>query len=445
MRTRRLRQTYAGSREHQRALGSSLLFAALLISAGCSSSRPLMPAPSLYLDTPTPLFETLPDELQGDHLNLLFVTDREPINEAGQPLVYGFGRSASVAFGTVQVVLGNGLDWDDVLSSSLNGERKKKDVVLSLGETVELRRFPETPLGVVLDESGGIETDPEIVALVDTAEASLYHEIDLRLALTAKNEVVIFIHGYATDFSEGAFKLAELWHYLGREGIPLLFSWPAGHGGAKGYAYDSESGEFCVYHLKELLRLLARHDGIEAIHIIAHSRGTDVATSALRELVIESRAAGYDPRARLKVQNLVLAAPDLDMSVVEQRLIAENVGLGIDRVTIYTSQGDKAIRLSEKLRSGLRRLGRVGKGDLGEERTDDLLVWERVINVDFVDFEGAADRFGHSYVLTNPAASSDLIMLLRYGFAPGTENGRPLEYLGAGFWRIPEDYPPPPE
>jgi hypothetical protein len=34
---------------------------------------------------------------------------------------------------------------------------------------------------------------------------------------------------------------------------------------------------------------------------------------------------------------------------------------------------------------------------------------------------------------------------LRYGFTPGTENGRPLEYLGAGFWRIPEDYPPPPE
>jgi hypothetical protein len=31
---------------------------------------------------------------------------------------------------------------------------------------------------------------------------------------------------------------------------------------------------------------------------------------------------------------------------------------------------------------------------------------------------------------------------LRYGFAPGSEDGRPLEYLGAGFWRIPEDYPP---
>ena len=55
----------------------------LLLLVGCSSSRSLMPTPSVYLENPDALFETLPDELQSDHLNLLFVTDREPINEAG--------------------------------------------------------------------------------------------------------------------------------------------------------------------------------------------------------------------------------------------------------------------------------------------------------------------------------------------------------------------------
>ena len=81
--------------------------------------------------------------------------------------------------------------------------------------------------------------------------------------------------------------------------------------------------------------------------------------------------------------------------------------------------------------------------DLPEDRTDDMLIWQKVTNIDFVDFEGDADRFGHSYFLTNPNASSDLVLLLRYGFAPGEENGRPLEYLGAGFWRIPDDFPSP--
>ena len=34
---------------------------------------------------------------------------------------------------------------------------------------------------------------------------------------------------------------------------------------------------------------------IENIHIVSHSLGTDVSTTALRELVIENRAAGGDP------------------------------------------------------------------------------------------------------------------------------------------------------
>ena len=418
----------------------------LLLLAGCSStSRPLMPTPSIYLQQQAPLFGALPEEAKSARLNLLYFTDRARLDDlTGTPL-YGYGRSSSAAFGSVEVVAGNDLDWNRVVASSLDGSRRKKDVTLSIGTTEELGRFPETPLGVALNENGVVETDPEILAAVEESEALLLGEIDRRLELTAKNEIFIFIHGYANDFSEGAFKLAELWHFLGREGVPLLFSWPAGRGGPTGYPYDIESGNFCLFHLKELLRLLARHEEVEAIHIVAHSRGTDVATNALRELVIETQAAGHDPRARLKVRNLVLAAPDLDMSVVEQRLIAEKTGLGIERVTIYTSQRDKAIRLSEKLRSGLRRLGRVGAADLPEERADDMLIWQRVTNIDFVDFEGTADRHGHSYFLSNPNASSDLVMLLRFGYAPGEENGRPLEYLGAGFWRIPDDYPLPSE
>jgi len=73
--------------------------------------------------------------------------------------------------------------------------------------------------------------------------------------------------------------------------------------------------------------------------------------------------------------------------------------------------------------------------------TEEARALRKIINVDFVDFEGEADPFGHSYFSTNPAVSSDLILLLRYGRAPGAENGRPLTYFGANFWRIEEDYP----
>ena len=49
--------------------------------------------------------------------------------------------------------------------------------------------------------------------------------------------------------------------------------------------------------------------------------------------------------------------------------------------------------------------------------------------------------FGHDYFHSNPAVSSDLIMLMRYHMMPGDEYGRPLGSDGKGFWSVDDDYP----
>jgi hypothetical protein len=51
-----------------------------------------------------------------------------------------------------------------------------------------------------------------------------------------------------------------------------------------------------------------------------------------------------------------------------------------------------------------------------------------------------ADSFGHSYFRNAPTVSSDLIIMLRDDVDPGSPE-RPLEYLGAKFWRVPPGYP----
>ena len=103
-----------------------------------------------------------------------------------------------------------------------------------------------------------------------------------------------------------------------------MYTWPAGRSGLlKGYTYDRESGEFTIYHLKQFIRILASTPALARIHMIAHSRGTDIAASALRELFIEAKAAGIDPQKKFKIANLVLVAPDLDLDVVIQRFGAE--------------------------------------------------------------------------------------------------------------------------
>jgi hypothetical protein len=56
-----------------------------------------------------------------------------------------------------------------------------------------------------------------------------------------------------------------------------------------------------------------------------------------------------------------------------------------------------------------------------------------------------AGAFGHDYFHSNPAVSSDLVLLMRYQLPPGAENGRPLGGNGHGFWAIDDRYPRSPK
>src|SRR5207253_9395082 len=154
--------------------------------------------------------------------------------------------------------------------------------------------------------------------------------------------------------------IGQLWHFLGRQGVPVAYSWPAGHGGLlRGYNYDRESSEFTVYHLKEMLRFLASCPEVQHINLIAHSRGTDVAASALRELHLEFSGGGKSTREELKLNTLILAAPDLDLDVVIQRLVTARVGRVPARFALYVCAKDEALGISNWLFSGMTRLGKI--------------------------------------------------------------------------------------
>jgi len=408
-----------------------------VILVGCATGRPLMPTPNVYQGTQEDtVYPELPAELKSNMVDLLYVTDRKPeIDDQGK-LFYGFGRSPSVAFGSAIVEIGDNAPWATLVKSSLVDERSER-LKLEMGPITELHRFPETPYSVVLID-GVIQSDPVAIRQTREAKAALHAELGRRLAPARKKEVVVFIHGYNNDFDDAAFSLAELWHFLGREHVPILYTWPAGRGGLKGYSYDRESGEFTIFHLKNFLKSLATADEIDKVHVIAHSRGTDVAGSALRELFLEAEAEGLDTRAHFKIQNLVLAAPDMDFEVVLQRLVAEKIEAGVGRLTIYTSQKDRAIGVAEHLFGSLTRLGKLQAADFTPAQIEAL---RRISRVSFVELQGRADATGHGYFHSSPAASSDLILVIRYDRPPGADHGRPMQPNGFGFWTIDKNYP----
>ena len=114
----------------------------------------------------------------------------------------------------------------------------------------------------------------------------LQDEIHRRLAKFARKEVVIFIHGYNNTFADAAFATGNLCRLLGQDFVCVVLTWPAGgsRGAFMGYNVDRESGEFAVADIRKAIRAIGETDGVRGIHIIAHSRGTDVLASVFQQL-----------------------------------------------------------------------------------------------------------------------------------------------------------------
>jgi esterase/lipase superfamily enzyme len=415
-----------------------------LLLAACSGQRVLMPTPNVHVDSDSDIYTGLPEELKNTEIPLFYITDRVPEKDENGNLKYGYERSASLAFGSTVVDLGDEISWQQLLDASRAGKRIK-EVPMKLGEITEIARGPRSPTPYT-EVDGVIVEDPEYKAR-RMAAAEIFRKVMVQqLALTPRKEVFIFVHGFHNDFNDAAFAMGELWHFLGRIGVPIVYTWPAGHPGLFGYTYDRESSEFTVYHLRQVLEYIASFPEVEKINIIAHSRGTDVAVTALRELTIKARAQGLSPRKVYKIHNFVLAAPDLDAQVAEQRLIGDHMAWSADRFTIYTSPADKAIGWSDKLFAS-------PKGRIGNLRVEDMTDEARTVmergnsSLTVINFmsstdksDSNADSFGHSYFRNAPTVSSDVILMLRDDLDPGPP-GRPLEHLGGYFWRVPPGYP----
>jgi esterase/lipase superfamily enzyme len=420
-----------------RLAGSAALLGLLLavcLLAGCQGPH-LMPTPNVYMQSQSNPFADVAPPLRTNTVDVLYATDRKPQPQDDGTLAYGYGRSPSLAVGSYVVEIGENISWDTLVEQSLQADRSEK-LPLRIRAMTEQVRFPATPMPFAL-HNGQPTVAPEAQAAYEHAAEQVRQEIRRRLVLTPRKAAYVYVHGYNNTFEDGALVVAEFWHFLGRQGVPILYTWPAGIGGLRGYTYDRESGEFTLFHLKQFLRILASIPELEQLHFIAHSRGTDVLTSALRELYIETQASGKSFRTVYKIKNVVLAAADLDLEVVTQRVAAEYMGLGSERNTIYVSEVDKAIGFSGCLFLSFRRMGQLRPEDLSDEQRMHL---ERIARTQLIDARVPTGFIGHAYFYRHPAVSADLILLLRDDLEPGSP-GRPLRKRGVNFWQITPDYP----
>lgn len=434
-----------------RCLAGVAMASALLTLAGCASSgHPLMPTPLLY-QSPGGQSVFRPAVQAGGtpNLDLLYITDRARETAPESALPYGEGRARHISFGSAQVRIGPGVDWETLRAQSQLAKRTR-EIDLELGAAQEFGIFPEEPYQIDRGVNGMLLRDRAELTRHAAAKAALQGEIQRRLATASKKEILLYVHGFNETFATAALTTADLCHFMGREPVCAFFTWPASSTGnfLLSYTTTTESADYAVEHLKKTIRMLATTPGVAGLQILAHSRGTALTLAAVRELAIEAIAAGKEPMDLYPIVNLVLLSPDIDVDIAGQQITgflsdpdlvtvwpeARLPRILKGRLTIYASPEDRALSVSRWLFRSRHRVGQLRPEDIPEKTQR---YFQTLGRLDLISYEGKrTDLFGHSYFTTNPEVSSDLIELVRYGKGLG-DPGRQLVRTGPVTWRFP--------
>ncbi len=407
---------------------SALLTPILLIATGCASVYPPAPSPNPVVEQATGTVARL-DSKWTEPL-VYYVTDRASLG-AG----YGSERSNAMAFGQARIRLpGMSLgDYSAYMQGIAGGDRAPRYALENINEIV---RFPATPTPFALVD-GVISRDRDAILAYQQAAAQFRSQLEVELAARSTGKIVLYVHGFNNDFHTGAFNLLELWAASGWTGVPIMFSWPTEQAGPLSYFGDTQDGAFSVFHLKEMLRIIASTPGMESVTVIAHSHGASIATTALRELLIEARGAGLSMYDTYRIETLILAAPDIDLGVMEQRLVAEMFGVGFGQINVYMNANDNALGLAGMV-FGNRRFGETTINDLSPESR---AVFQGVKTVHFIMVEDARGDERHNYFRLHPGVLADIAMTIRTDARPADPE-RPLEHLELNFWSVDRDYRP---
>ncbi|TCL64683.1 alpha/beta hydrolase [Rhizobium sp. BK251] len=413
----------------------------LLCFAGCAAQSANVATLPVATPPGSQSTETVRSRQSSGTFDLLYVTDRAPVTASDKTLSYGAERAIFLSFGSVSI------------TPTRNSATSKSG--LRVGAVSETGRFPATPYGVVAT-ADGLRRTPTAVAAHEQAAAALQAEVGRRLAMANRKEVVVFIHGYGNSFDDAALTTGEICRSLQNQFVCIVLTWPAGGTGGFffGYNIDRESSEFAVADLKKAIRIIAETKGVERVHLLAHSRGTDVLANVAQQLAIEAYVSRSSLWQRYKIANAVFFAPDIDLDVASSKLLAwvsdPDLAFGSKsspsalppqgalHLTVYSSPGDKALGASTLLFGSALRLGQLAVGRLPRDRSQAAAQWSGSHMgglVDFIEFSGSGGFIGHSYFLSDPAVKADLVALIRDRLK-ADDPRRQLVEIKRPFWQV---------
>jgi len=402
----------------------------LIIFAGvtaCSKNQvhtvDLMPAPEVYADgTIDPFSKMVEDPTQAPGYDILYATCRKPDSEKID--YYTNERGLLLRLGRAETETGpEGFSWELARRVSLLKNRTDKYPV-KLSGVAEIG---------VLDRTINVFTPTELIPENPDEAARRFAEmINAKLAHSNKKDVFIYVHGYKVVFSNPILVSAEIWHFLGYEGVFIAYAWPSTPS-RWAYFSDIETAEIASHNLRRLIEYLAEETNAERLHIIGYSAGTRVVATALHQLALmhtgEEKAT---VQGKVRIGHVILVGSDVDRQIFGAYLIDGLLNVA-QSISVYVSTQDKALGLSQWL-FRRQRLGQMWPEGLSPQAIGYLNDTPALQIIDVTGIEGSAKGNGHSYFRTSPWASSDILMTL-------DPHERVLvRSPEAPVWRFPDDY-----
>ena len=223
--------------------------------------------------------------------------------------------------------------------------------------------------------------------MLDAGERPDYRFDRIDLAASVQRgtrRILFFIPGFNTSFVSGAVTAARIGAVVDPDTLVIYVDWGS-KGKALAYRRDGRSAQRNAHafgHALEYVRATFPHVEFD---IFAHSMGSRVA--------IRGVAATFADHKPVRVQHLVLAAPDVQIGdYVATMRQASTIG----RATIYVSRRDKALFLSAIIHFH-HRLGQVNVERWNLPRTD-------IVDVSAEDHS----KDGHGYAIHDQQILSDI-------------------------------------
>ncbi|MEM6382882.1 MAG: alpha/beta hydrolase [Pseudomonadota bacterium] len=201
-----------------------------------------------------------------------------------------------------------------------------------------------------------------------------------------QRELVVYVHGYNNTFAQSLYRAAQIRYDFDVPGLAVHYAWPSLES-VTGYVYDRDSVLAARESFERFLQLLVQTTD-ERIIVLAHSMGSYLTMETLRSLSIDQ------DRVTLRgIGGVVLMSPDIDVQVFQAQ--ARRIDPLPNPFIIFTSQNDRALRLSATVSRQSQRLGNIGT-------VDDVSDFNVTI-IDLTQISDAGDQLNHSVGLSSPS------------------------------------------